>query len=867
MQPKRFFFLSHCVLLSALIMAVSSFPLEAADGGTHSSWQPAEWPVLKQYDQAHLREVALPLGGIGTGTVSLGGRGELRDWEIMNVPARRYSTVTDGNDAPFFAIHIQSEGDESITRMLAGPLLDDEYLHYEGRPVNHHGLPRFAHAEFAAAYPFGQVTLSDESMPVRVRIKGFNPLVPGDEERSGLPLAVLSYEVTNLTSHPLTASVCGSIRNFVGRDGSNFRTDWKGDFIPMGVSRNRNVWKEDAAQGIRGLLFMSDGVDSLSTAWGSFCLATDAAEGITYRTCSADNAWNVSILDFWDDFSADGVVSNPVANVRKTVGQDQDPMGSLCVQQTLAPGETRAFNFYLTWNFPNRKAWSGSIVGNWYSEQHPDPWATACEAVAQMEEYEQQTLTFVNALLASSCPDVVKEAALFNLNVLRSQTVFRLPSGHLMGWEGVMDRFGSCAGSCTHVWNYETATAFLFGRLARSMREVETEYATHDDGSMAFRVSLPLQNPDPNYSVAADGQMGCVMKFYREWQLSGDKDFLAAHWAAVKSNLAYAWVERGWDGNRDGIMEGSQHNTMDVNYFGPNPQMGFWYLGALRAGEEMALAMNDKPFARECRRLFENGSRWIDENLFNGEYYEHRITDPATFEFMDPDSPNIPAYQLGKGCLVDQLVGQYMAHLCGLGYLGDEAHQRTTLESIMKYNFLDDFSNHFNNMRSYVLGDEAGLLMASWPKGRLEVPFPYFNESMTGFEYTAAVGMLYEGMEEEALRCVTAIRDRFDGSRRNPFSEPECGHHYARSMASWSLIPAYSGFHWSGVDKAMAFSGREGIWFWSNGYAWGTVEVEGTQATLHLLYGTLELKSFALGTRKCRTRLHLSVGESATLRV
>ena len=34
-----------------------------------------------------------------------------------------------------------------------------------------------------------------------------------------------------------------------------------------------------------------------------------------------------------------------------------------------------------------------------------------------------------------------------------------------------------------------------------------------------------------------------------------------------------------WDGNQDGVMEGSQHNTMDVDY-GPNPQMG-WYMGAL----------------------------------------------------------------------------------------------------------------------------------------------------------------------------------------------------------------------------------------------------------------------------------------------
>lgn len=153
-------------------------------------WKPQTWPVLKQYDREHLYQVALPLGGIGTGTVSLGGRGELRDWEIMNVPGKKYSTVTTGNNAPFFAIYAKPQTGEAMTTLLAGPLYPQEYLHYEGRPVNHHGMPRFADATFEAAYPFGQVHLSDRQLPVKVTVKGFNPLVPGDADASGMPIAV-----------------------------------------------------------------------------------------------------------------------------------------------------------------------------------------------------------------------------------------------------------------------------------------------------------------------------------------------------------------------------------------------------------------------------------------------------------------------------------------------------------------------------------------------------------------------------------------------------------------------------------------------------------------------------------------------------
>lgn len=825
-------------------------------------WTPGEWPVLRHYDAGHLFEVALPLGGIGTGTVSLGGRGELRDWEIMNVPAKKYSTVTMGNNAPFFAMYVKQEGQEARTVLLEGPLDDHEYLHYEGRPANHHGLPRFAEASFDAAYPFGQVNLSDRFMPLKVKIKGFNPLVPADADASGIPVAMLAYEVTNTGSKPMDIAVCGSMRNFVGKDGSKYYNDWKGDYVPQGAKDNRNAYRE--ADGLKGIFMYSDGVDTLDAAWGTIALSTSSTDGqVTYRMSSTPDNWSNAMLDFWDDFSADGLMSERPAQA------DPDPMASLAVKKTLAPGETKVFVFYITWNFPNRKAWSPTIVGNYYSRQYADAWDVARKVVPCMDSLERKTLLFVNALLGSTYPDVVKEAALFNLSVLRSQTVFRLPSGHLMGWEGVMDRHGSCMGSCTHVWNYEMATPFLFGDLARTMRDVEFNYATRDDGLMNFRAALPLTEAAKGGSAAADGQMGCVMKFYRDWQLSGDRAFLEQNWQQVKKVLSYAWIEKGWDGNRDGVMEGSQHNTMDVNYFGPNPQMGFWYMGALRAAEEMALAMKDKGFARECRRLFGQGSAWMDANLFNGEYYEHRITDPNTFELLDMDDPDVavPAFQLGRGCLVDQLVGQYMAHVCGLGYLGDKDNIRTTLQSIMKYNFIPDFSRHFNNMRSYVMGNEAGLLMASWPKGRLKVPFPYFAEVMTGFEYCAAVGMMYEGMTDEALACVRAIRDRFDGARRNPFSEPECGHHYARSMASWGTLLAMSDFHYSGVDRKMHFTSAPGTYFWSNGYAWGTCLVQADRVALTVLGGELDIRILSVGDAVMKNRKPIGEGETVEFKI
>lgn len=816
------------------------------------------WPILKHYDQNHLLNVALPLGGIGTGTVSLGGRGELRDWQIMNKPAIGYSTVTKGNNAPFFSIFVKPENEKAITRALIGPVHPSEYNHYEGRSTNQHGFPRFANASFDAAYPVGIVNLSDKMMPVSVKIIGFNPLIPGDADASGLPVAVLTYEVTNTTNQPLSVSVCGTMRNFVGQDGSKTRRDWKGDYIPYGAKNNKNEFRNSS--GLSGIFMYSDSIDKMDAAFGSIALTTNETSGVSYRRSSEPNHWERATMDVWDDFSADGELTD------KKVLNDNNPMASLAVKKTIAANSKQTFRFFITWNFPNRYAWSKEPVGNYYSAQYTDAWDAAQKIAPQIPALEQKTKQFLNAFLTSTLPAEVKEAALFNLSTLRSQTVFRIKSGHLMGWEGVMDEFGSCQGSCTHVWNYEVATPFLFGELARTMRDVEFNYALGDDGLMSFRASLPLSIASSSKIAAADGQMGCILKMYREWQLSGDNDFLKSNWENIKKTLAFAWIKGGWDGDQDGVMEGCQHNTMDVEYYGPNPQMEFWYLGALRAGEEMAKFMKDKEFEKKCAALFLNGSKWTDKNLFNGEYYIQKILPPASNNDIakglkagmgSADLSN-PDFQLGEGCLVDQLVGQYMAHICGLGYLASEQNIKTTLKTIMKYNYVPDFSPLFNNMRSYVMGDESGLIMASWPKGRLKVPFPYFAEAMTGFEYTAAVGMIYEGQTENGLKCIQSIRNRFDGLKRNPFDEPECGHHYARAMASWASTIALSGFHYSAVNKSMTFTSVPGTYFWSNGYAWGTCKIIGRQSILSVISGQIQLEEFSLqgiGQKKFKTVL------------
>ncbi|WP_430934663.1 GH116 family glycosyl-hydrolase [Saccharicrinis sp. 156] len=825
----------------------------------------AAWPVLKTYDQEHIQKIKMPVGGIGTGTISLTGRGSLEDWEIMNRPAKGFNPTLENwgpvkEKGPFFAIYVEDGEGEKQTRLLEGMPDESTYEAANGALANQIGLPRFGQTTFKAAYPFGQALLSDEKLPVEVVVGAYNPLIPGDVDNSSIPMVVLNYAVKNTSAKDINISLVGTIQNFIGYDGNRGK-----------AKQNVNTIREE--DGLKGLHYTSNGVDPASEQWGSFSLVSLNEGQTSYRTAwqKKTGRWDKKRLDFWDDFSEDGVLE-PRENAEANA-----PMGSLAVKTTLQAGEEKNFRFLIAWHFPNRQTWDKpgfqkmikATMGNYYTTKYEDSWDVIIKTLPQLDDLEEKTKMFVKALIESDIPEVVKEAALFNAAHLRTQLAFRIKSGQMLGWEGIFDDRGSCFGSCTHVWNYEQTTAFLFGELAKTMREVEYKYATDDEGMMSFRAYLPLDSAQKWNKAAADGQMGCVMKFYRDWQLSGDDAFLKEHWPKVKQSLEFCWIPGGWDADKNGVMEGSQHNTMDVEYFGPNPQMGFWYLGALKSAAEMAEYLGDKKFAKECRALFTEGSEWMDANLYNGEYYVQDIQPPMSADNVAPSLIGAtggdkstdftsPDYQLGEGVLVDQLVGQVFAHLVGLGYLADQDKIKQTTASIMKYNYVDKMYSHANFHRSYAIGDESALLMAAYPGERPEKPFPYFTEVMTGFEYTAAIGMLQEGMTEDGLKCIRNIRDRYDGKKRSPFDEAECGHHYSRSMIAWAGVLATSNFHYSAVDKSMSFTSLPGTYFWSNGYAWGTCEVKEKEALFTVLSGSVKLDSFSLdglGEKKLKGKI------------
>ena len=711
------------------------------------------------YSGEQLSLISFPLGGIGAGSIGLGGRGQLQDWEIFNRPNR-------GLRPPyaFPSIWAQMAGDKPVSFVLESQIMPP----YEGAfglgSDNVPGLPRLEEARFTGEFPMARIDFADPDLPVTVALEAFTPFIPLDVEASGLPAAVLRYKVHNPQSKLATVSIGFSLDNPVG-----------------GVGR---MCTHRSSPGVQGLLFTNPFLSLNDPVSGSFALAVleagDAKEVAYVRGWRGGLPWLVGPLLFWDAFSANG---NPGPEPAT-----RNPVGSLSMKRDIPAGATADFTFVLAWRYPNRTpkrcgalaadGYENSPIGNHYCTRFDSAWSVAEFSAQHLADYEARTRNFLQAMRRTTIPALVRDGAMSNLSTLVSPTSFQTSDGRFHGFEGCSDDQGCCAGSCTHVWNYETATAFLFPSLARSLRENGLVFNTDAAGSMGYREMLPPGKQIFRFN-AADGQMGQIMHLYLDWRMSGDTQWLRSLWPDARRALEYAWVEGGWDHNRDGVMEGAQHNTYDVEFLGPNPLCGVWYLGALRAGEEMASALGDKESADLYGSLFDRGSRWIDANLFNGDYYIQKVAgiprdDVAEGAIGNDGAPDTehPDFQVGEGCLIDQLVGQYFAHLCGLGLLLDEKNIRKTLESIYALNYKRRLGRHNSVQRTFALNDEAGLVICDYGKTkRPEIPFPYFAEVMTGFEYSAAVLMMCHGMVNQGVECIGNIRRRYDGRRRNPWNE------------------------------------------------------------------------------------------------
>ena len=815
------------------------------------------------YQGNKTREISFPLGGIGTGCIGLAGNGRLIDWEIFNRPNK--GSV---NGFSHFAVKVERDGQVVDARVLHGDLhppfigsMQTQQLGSWGfGPQREYltGLPHFPSTTFRGEYPLAEISFNDETFPGAVKLHAFNPLIPLNDRDSGIPAAFFELEVTNFTGDPLDYTLAATVGN------------------PLPANNIHHY----AQTGDVHLLYLdTNAVAPEDAAYGNLTLATDARD-VSVQQYWFRGKWFDSLEVYWREFTAPDRLKDRRYEHDLAGATNQ---GLLAAHLTLQPGETGRARFVISWNFPNvTNYWNtaaydcakerglGPTWKNYYATLWEDSAASASYALSEWDRLEADTRLFKETLFSSDIPAAAMDAVSANLSILKSPTVMRLPDGTFYGFEGCHPAAGCCEGSCTHVWNYAQVLPFLFPALERSMRAADYQYNLRPDGGMPFRIQLPLGTCQSTFRPCADGQFGGVLKVYRDWKVCGDTDWLRRLWPAIKDSLAFAWSidnEDRWDPEQSGVLSGRQHHTLDMELFGPNSWLTGFYLAALKAGAEMAEALGEPEIARSYRAIFEKGKAWADRNLYNGEYYFQKLDlkDRSLIEAFDTTAASMVGttmeaywnsehgeikYQVGEGCLIDQVLAQWHADLYGLGEVFDPVQVKSALAAIYRYNFKMPFRNYANPCRVFGLNDEGGLVIATWPEGRERpmIPVPYSQEAMNGFEYAAAIHMIQHGLLAEGMTVVEALRARYDGERRNPWNEFECGSNYARSMASFTLLNAFSGFQFDLVHSKVGFnpiqtSGGNFRCFWSLDPGWGEFILRPDGAELRVLYGQLNLQT------------------------
>lgn len=840
--------------------------------------------VLRQ-EIAHTDAAALamPIGGIGTGGFAVNADGSLRQWQLRGMPNHRGALPLTG----FWMRVTQIEPPLDFVTLLQGtpvedpaaPLVTDGFVP-EWMAAAADRVATMREAAFSGTYPVADVDLRDPRSPVSVSMRVLNPMEPNDVEVSSIPTGMFEFTLTNHGDIAAHGTLAGSLLNAVGWDGITAI----GDRTPgLGGNVNRLV---RGAGWTRVVMDNPTYVESDELAGQMVLAADDEAAAAVPRCADLDHLLafleSRALNDGRSRLALAPTIADPQLNApRSGVGPSPDGRswaGVIGVPFWLEPGQTRVIRFSMAWHFPNRfvdieqfggpRPELGSsrlYLGNAYALRFADAVAVQDHVAAHWDDLRDRTLTWTRALIDSDLDARTVDRMAAQASLVRSPTCFRGADGRFYGYEGSLGASttmwsgsfgGSCPLNCTHVWQYEAALAALWPALERDMRDTEFDIMQAPDGAIPHRLRVPVYlrqmwdepigGPE---EPALDGMLATILKTLRDAQHGAGEDWVRSRWPGVVR--LYRHIRDKWDADGDGVLRGIQPSTHDIDLAGTNTFMGTLWLAALRALEELAGVVGDDEVRADVRERFEAGSAGYDERLFTGVHY---------IQVLDEEDPK--DFQWVTGTLSDQVIGQWWAHQLGLGHILPSDHVRSALTHVVETNLRRGFDDFAHPYRVYAdAADDVGLLMCSWPDGgRPEVPTRYADEVWSGIEYQVAAHCLWEGLDAEGEAILDGLWRRHDGRRRNPYNEIECGDHYARAMAGWTVLQARSGVRVDELAGRIVLQ-REGRWPWVSSTGYGTVHVTRDGAEISCAGGFFGGEVILPGSTAVAGRVEVSAGD------
>ena len=771
-----------------------------------------------------LQYIGMPIGGIFTGTVYLGGDGRLWLWDIFNQNQNGIDPKTIEWDLDLHvgkkvrpqdgSAYVQpAKNIRPLEQGFAFKITTDKKTVIKKLEANN-----WDEILFEATYPMPQIHYIDHSLGLDITANIFSPFIPLDEKNSGLPCTIYSFSIKNKTKKNITVSILGWLENKVSPR-SNKETD-----------KRLNTIESTKLCAIAKSSIQLNGTENQDKQADFGTMAIGALNS----NCLVNTGFSFPVTN--DSF----LIQNSTPTEKQV--SEGSLMNSVCTKHIIKAGQSIQANYIIAWHFANLTL--NPVIqgkGRFYNQQFKNAVEVVKYVATNFSSLASLTALWKETWYDSTLPWWFLERTFLNISTLATTTAHRFESGRFYAWEGV----GCCEGTCTHVWQYAQAMGRIFPAIERETRErVDLGLSLKSDGMMWYRGEVVK-------TAAIDGQAGTILRIFREHKMSADKKFLQKNWDKIK--LATLWVIQQ-DRNQDGMEDTPIENTLDAVWDGEIAWLVGLCIAAVKAGEQMAIEMGDEAFAKTCATYVTNGTKNMEEKLFNGEYFIHQ-----------PD-PIKGREKLGSynTCHIDQVYGQSWAHQVGLGRIIDKEKTISALKALWKYNFTPDVGPYIKDRRGwrpYALAGEGGMVMNTNPLNeakpygeKITWQLGYFHECMSGFEHQVASHMMAEGMTDEALILTRMIHDRYYAGKRNPFNEIECSDHYARAMASYGTFISACGFDYDGPNGYIKFAPKLNpnkckIPF-TSATAWGSYEQllldKKFSAQLHIKYGTLILNKITL---------------------
>jgi non-lysosomal glucosylceramidase len=756
--------------------------LPLADAGTKK-------PTL---DKKHIDDgywQGAPVGGFGAGTFSRSYRGDFSRWHLKG-GVHKYQTIY----ANEFAVYQKSE---DAAHGVAQVLLADHPKQGElsawkwDYPVGA--------GNYYALYPKSWFDYKWDQLPAHIMLEQFSPILPNNYRESSYPLGVFRWHAENPTPKSVTVSFMFSWTNMVGWL-RTFSTHLDEDL--SAGNRNRFVSEENSSGRMKGIVFDRARNGPVKDEWdGQFVIATIESPGVevSYHTTfrpGTDGA------DVWDPFASNGKLDN---NDENWISSDEPLAGAIAVRFTLKPGERRVIPMVVAWDLPvvefgSGRKWLRHYTA-FYGAGGTNAWKIARDGLANAAQWSDAIDAWQAPYLNNESKPEWYRGMLFN-------EMYILADGGSF-WGRQMDSDPKAPDTfafmeCYDYPYYATLDVRFYGSMPlvrfwpeldkqelrqfaatvpqdlnekyiwlwKSQRTHKVEFRVRKaKGAVPHDLGAPQEDPFAqvnqfswqNTNGWKDLNSKFVLMVYRDYVFTGRTDlkFLTDAWPAVKDSLEYL---RQFDRDGDGLPENDGYPDQTYDEWvvrGESAYCGGLWLAALRAAEEIALALKESQVAAKYHDLFAKSQASYIGKLWNGEYFRY----DTESEYRD----NIQA---------DQLAGQWYANMTGLGDLVPLDMQQKTLKKIFDFNVMK-FAN-----------GQMGAVNGMNADGTVPNTNEQVQEVWTGTTLALAALMLGDGMEKQAYFTARGVYSVTYEKKGYWFRTPEAWDRTGNYRASMYMRPA-----------------------------------------------------------------------------